>query len=374
MQIAIDLRGLTHKHQSGVGVYTTELLNALFSLENNHTYLLFSSGLHKPSLNLPLSSLSHQWIHIPVPNKLLNLSFILTHRPFLNRFIKNSIQYPSLFFFPNINIISLRPQTPYVLTMHDLSFELFPEFFRVKNQFWHHFCSVKKLATKARAIIVPSKSTAIDLQNFYHLPPERIYIVPHGLSCEFETKTTDLDKIVQKKYNLPLRFVFFMGDIVRRKNISALIWAVRQYRKQTNEALEIVLVGKPGTALPAISQAPFIHYFHYIPFEERASFYRLALVTLFPSFYEGFGMPLLESMASGTPVITSRVSSNPEIAGEAAIFIDPYDPHQLLLALKQLVLSPLYYKDLQKRGFEQTNKFTWQKTAEQTIQVFEQTI
>jgi len=369
MSFFIDIRGLNHPNQSGIGLYTSELLKALFEIDQKNFYTLFSSGQYpiNPSLLNPSSQKNITFFHLKIPNKLLNACLLFCKRPFFDTLLYSPSQTSSLFFFPNLNIISIHPTIPFVLTIHDLSFEFFPEFFSLKDRIWHTLCRPKWLAQKAKAIIVPSESTANDVSSFYKIPSEKIYIIPHGISSIFSNESTVQDELVRKRYHLPSRFVLFMGDIIQRKNIDLLLYAMKQYRQQTLDPLELVLVGKPGSASLKKVLPPFIHYLHYIPSQERPSFYRLALATLFPSIYEGFGMPIIESMACGTPVITSRTSSLGQIGSEATLLVDPYNANDLVVSLKQLLSSSLLQESLKQKGFAQIKKYTWQETAQKTL-------
>lgn len=370
MHIVIDIRGLTHKHQSGVGMYTDHLLRALFSLETKNSYTLFSSGTslaqqHLPLFDFPQVTHTHKFL----PNKLLNASLLGTGRPLFNTFFKKTPEPISLFFFPNMNIIRLQKRTPYVLTIHDLSFEIFPQFYSKKSQLWHKLAQPKKLAQNAKAIIVPSQNTKEDVINFYHIPEEHLFVIPHGLSDIFSPQKDETDEKLKKRFPLPKHFVLFVGDQDRRKNLSILPEAIDLYRKQTGKDLHLVCAGKKGTA--TLTKKSFVHFLDYICEKEKPALYRAALATVFPSFYEGFGLPILESMACGTPVIASHTSSIPETGADTALFIDPYNVMDITIALQQLLSSQPLQERLKQNGLERTKLFSWKKSAQKHLEVFE---
>jgi len=370
MKIIIDIRHLTKSEPSGVGQYTLELLKALFVLDKKNEYLLFSSGSAKARANLPIFDYPNvKSIHLNIPNRLLNASLLATGRPRFDELIADKIggNEKPLFFFPNLNIISLSPGTSYVLTLHDLSFEIFPELYSPKDRLWHRFTRARELARNARGIIVPSKSAAHDVNFIFGVPNEKIFVVPHGVDPHFSPKIEPQDYGVKSRYRLPKKFALFVGTLEPRKNITTMIKAVATYREKTKDDLHLILVGKTtGYKIPA---APFVHKIGYLRPRDLPAIYRLAAVTLFPSLYEGFGLPIIESMASGTPVITSKTSSMPEVGERAVICIDPYNANDLAIALCELLGSPELQKQKIIIGLERAKNFEWKKTAQQTIKI-----
>ncbi|HLD17763.1 MAG TPA: glycosyltransferase family 1 protein [Patescibacteria group bacterium] len=379
MRIFIDARHLTRPQQSGVGEYTTRLFSAWLSLPCEHTFVFFSSG-RKPaqdilSASTPTSESPH-FRHLAVPNKLLNASLTTLRRPRLDAWIEHGLPSSpdsTVFFFPNLAIASVRPQMPYVLTIHDLSFELFPHHLDLKSRLWHAAVRPKTLARGACAILVPSQATAWDVERLYGVPTERIHVIAHGYTEIFHPQQTKMDNRVQALYRLPQRFALFVGTLEPRKNIRMMIEALSDYRKYTGDSLPLVLAGKSTrsfNAIPSEEKKETIAL-GYVPSEHRPSLYRLATTTLFPSLYEGFGLPALESMACGTPVITSRTSSMPEVVGNAAISIDPHSRNDLVSALEHLMGSPILRQTLIERGLKRVENFSWEQCALKTMKVLE---
>lgn len=381
MRILVDIRHLTSPEQSGVGEYTTQLLRALFEIDKKNEYVLFSSGRVKPTLPSSLSSnpqpptSNFHFFHLPTPNKLLNLRTLLFKHPTFNWHVREPID---LLFLPNLNIISLPTDIPTVLTLHDLSWHFFPEFYSKKMQLWHHLVNPHKLVARARDIITPSTSTAHDVMNVFGVDPKKVTTIAHGCDPTFTSVMQSRDHGVRSRLKLPKKFALFVGTIEPRKNLLGLIEGVKQYRDRTHDDLHLVLAGKWGWRAHQIRHrlwkqdvSDWIHSLGYVPSVDRPALYRSASVCTWPSIYEGFGLPVLEAMASGTPVITSRTSSLPELTGNAAILIDPFNSNDLSEALRGLLSSNTLQSTLKERGLLRAKNFTWQQTAKETLRIFD---
>lgn len=362
MNILVDVRHLSDRHKTGVGEYTSALLRALFSLDDEHAYELLSSGLKRPPLDTT---------HLAVPNKFLKLSTYFANRPRLDRLAATK---PDLVWLPNLNFAALSPSVPYVLTLHDLSFRIFPEFFSARMRLWHRGTRPDTLARNAAAIIVPSTATKEDVTRFFDVSAERVHVVPHGVDPMFSPTFAAQDHGVRGKHKLPKRFALFVGTLEPRKNVVALVDAIEAYRRKTGDDLHLVLVGgwgwKSGAIRARTQGAGWIHHLGYVPREDLPAIYRAAAVFAWPSAYEGFGLPVLEAMASGTPVITSHTSSLPELTGDAAILVNPFRPDEITLALEQLLSSPALRERLTRAGIERSKEYSWAKSAERTLAVF----
>jgi len=208
----------------------------------------------------------------------------------------------------------------------------------------------------------------------FNVLPEKISVIPHGVNKIFSHKIEPRDFGIKSRYHLPKKFALFVGTLEPRKNISTIIKAVEEYRKITKDDLGLVLVGRDSERAVTLGRAtarPNIRTLGYLPDSDRPALYRLAAVTLFPSIYEGFGLSIVESVACGTPVITSRTSAMPEVGGEATIYVDPYNVNDLVAALKELLTSPDLQKQKIAAGLEQTKRFSWEKTAKETLKTLQ---
>ncbi len=292
----------------------------------------------------------------------------------------DNIQYPisnniDVFFSPNLNFISVGLNTKFVLTIHDLSFEFFPEFYSLKQRLWHKAVNPRKQCRRADLILTPSENTKRDIVDYYGINPDKIRVIYPGLSPVFQEKILN---IVRKKYALPENYILFLGTAENRKNIIGLIKAFEMFNIQYSIFnISLVIAGPQGCGYEEILQyaqkSPCkdkIKFIGYIDAADKPALYAGATLFVYPSFYEGFGFPVLEAMAAGAPVITSNRSSLPEITGPAAYLIDPNNPNQIARAMAEL-LTNHNLRNLQiKNGLARAAHFSWQKTAEHFLSLF----
>lgn len=384
MKIAIDIRCLAEGRHSGVEEYTTQLLRALFSMDPFNEYVLFLNSFSEVKTNLAwvemYSNVSVRRFRIP--NKLLNLSLWYLRRPFLDKLVGGA----DIFFFPNINFLSVSPRAKCVLTMHDLSFVLYPETFSVKRRLWHAFVAPKNLCRRADRLIAVSQSTMDDIATHYGISQEKISLVPSGVSGRFsEIDRNDPRMLHTKtKYGLPYRFAFFLGTREPRKNIGAVIAGYEKYRDMLSEEetpLHLVIAGTSGWGSGAFLAAAHasryqndIHCIGCVDDEDKPVLYNLAEVFVYLSLYEGFGFPVLEAMRCGTPTITAHHSSLAEITDGYALLIDPYKPNELALALREFSRDKRLGKYGTESGRRRAYEYRWELTASATLEVFRETL
>ncbi|MFA5129095.1 MAG: glycosyltransferase family 1 protein [Patescibacteria group bacterium] len=381
MNVGIDVRSLLEKERSGVGEYTYELLNAIFNIDKENQYYLFYNSFKKVGDNFLAEWKKHQNVHFcgfGWPNKLLNFCFKFLKRPRVDKTIlpKGKID---LFFIPNLNFIALSSGLRKIITVHDLSFEFFPKFFSWKRQLWHWFINPRKLISGADKIIAVSENTKRDLINFYKIPAEKIKIIYSGVACR--ENVLDIDE-VNKKYNLPDNFILFLGTLEPRKNIDGLVRAfeiLKSYQPIGLSAYQLVIVGPRGwlykKILARAEKSPArddIKFINYISPEEKFSFYKLAKLFVYPSFYEGFGFPPLEATRAGTPAIVSSVSSLPEVIGEAALMVDPNNPAELAKVMAECLTDENLRATLIEKGKAQAEKFSWTNAAREFLSLINQ--
>lgn len=267
--------------------------------------------------------------------------------------------------------------TPSVVTVYDLGFVLFPVFFRPLNRVYLEF-GTRLSIKRARRIIAISESTKRDIERLFGVPDEKIDVIPPGVEPRFfpNGDGRSLEQFRLSK-DLPEHFILFVGTREPRKNIPMLIRAFSRAKTRSRFPHRLVLVGDEGWKDSEISRALSegdnrreVILAGFAPSDELPSWYRAADAFVYPSQYEGFGMPLLEAMASGTPVITGNVSSLPEAVGNAALLFDPRDERGLEEAIVRLVGDAALREELAVKGSDRARGFTWSRAAEATAQVY----
>lgn len=370
MKIAIDLRSLQNGSISGVENYILNLLEHLIPAESSNSFTLFTNSYKSQDFS-HLKFINTTTVSGRIPNRLLNLSLKFLNMP---KFEKLFGSFDCLF-LPNFNQFAIDPKTKLVITVHDLSPIVTPEFYDSRRRLWHSFVNIKKSLQRANHVLAVSEFTKKELIRIYNLPEQKITVTHLGVQTNIFHPNLSVDKLrnVRNIYGLPGSFYLFIATLEPRKNIPTLIKA---FERLNNDA-DLVIAGKQGwkykTIMDLISESPKrnrIKYIGYVEEEHKPHLLKLAKCLVWPSFYEGFGLPPLEAMAVGTPVITSQVSSLPETVGDAAIMVDPYSITDLAQAMSVGLVNETLREQLIAKGFEQIKKFDWQTTADKTLAVF----
>ncbi|MCF6276852.1 MAG: glycosyltransferase family 4 protein [Candidatus Magasanikbacteria bacterium] len=384
MNIGIDIRSLTGSVKTGVGEYTVELISSILKQDKKNNYYLFYNSLKEDISTSQFPKVENvYYIKTSWPNKLLSGSLFLFKRPYLNKIIsKNLVKEVEidLFYSPNIHFTSIGPKIPHILTIHDLSFVFFKDFFSIKRRIWHKCVRVRRQCKKASLILTPSENTKNDVVNYFGVGEKKIKVIKPGLSTLFLKQDTESVQKIKIKYGLPEKFVFFLGTIEPRKNIDGVVDAFLLWQRKNSYAqeYELIIAGAQGwkclKLLERIGKNKKIKYVGYISPEEKRVFYELASIFVYPSFYEGFGFPVLEAMSVGTPVITSSRSSLPEVVGNSAFMVNPHDIAEIAKGM-QLLTSDYYLRnELIDRGYKKSYEFSWVKSAEQWIEALSSVI
>lgn len=374
LKIGIDISPLTSSSRTGVGEYTYELLTALFNIDTENQYFLFYNSFTDVSQVVPTWNQKNvHLIHTNWPNKIFHLLVQVFCWPKVDQLIEKKTGIKLDYFFsPNIGFQALSKNTKHILTVHDLSFEIFPECFSLKMRLWHTILSPRRQCKRADIIFTPSENTKRDIVDLYGISETKVKVLTPGLSALFLSgqEIISNDTKIVPKYNLPEKYILFLGTIEPRKNIDGLVTAFQIFQKDFPE-YHLLIAGAKGwknkSILEAIEKSNNVQYIGYVALEEKPALYQGASVFVYPSLYEGFGFPVLEAFASGTPVITSARASLPEIAGDAAYFVNPYNSFEIAEGLKRLVSDTSLRQFFKEKGLQQIQKFHWQKTAEQFL-------
>ena len=276
----------------------------------------------------------------------------------------------------------VRSTLPVVVTVHDLAVLRFPEKFRT----WHRSCAtffLPRIARCARAIVTGSQATKADLMDLLAVEPERIHVIPYGISDHFRTVSDEDSRLraVRTKYKLPARYVITVGTIEPRKNLVRLLRAIDQLRRSTKQMrdLQLIHAGPVGwhaddvpRAITELGLADRVRFLGYVPDEDLTVLYQLARASIYPSLFEGFGLPVLEAMASGCPVVTSNCSSMPEVAGDAAVLVDPTSVDSIASGIQRLWVDDDLRAALARRGVANASKYSWDATARRTVRLYDE--
>lgn len=381
MKIGIDIRCFVAGKRTGVEEYALNILENLFELDKKNEYVLFTNSFHEPQFDFGIfekyPNVSVKKFHFP--NKIINLLFWYFHWPHVDKMIGGV----DIFFMPNISFIGLSKDVKLVLTIHDLSFEILPETFSAKRRLWHHILNPRGLCKRADKIVAVSESTREDVILQYKINPEKVQRIYNGISSDFEEVNRNDPKLIEvkEKYHLPFNFIFFLGTVEPRKNIPAIVAAYDRLRELGNPQLDkykLVIAGGKGwkikNILSAMRNAKFtkdIIFTSCITSEDKAAVLTLASLFVYPSFFEGFGIPVLEAMRCGVPVVASNTSSIPEVVGNGGIMIDPDRPDELYLAMKELLLNKDFYAQMRQQALEQSIRFNWKTSTRETLKIFE---
>ncbi|MDD4412179.1 MAG: glycosyltransferase family 1 protein [Patescibacteria group bacterium] len=371
-KIAVDARVLMDENWSGVGEYVYNLVDNLLKADTKNEYWLFYNSAKNLTGKLPDFN-NVQTIKTSIPNKILNYGFFkILNWPTVDVLMKEKFD---IFLMPHINFISLPKNTANILTVHDISFLSRPEFFSKRRNFWHRMVNVKQLTNKVSHIVAISENTKNDLMDYCAVPEDKIKVIYSGIADKYFQSSDRLNNFCQGNY------ILYLGTIEPRKNIENLVRAyeILRFKNSSLADYKLVIAGGKGwkceADYEAINNSLFaddIIVTGYITDEEKIALYNQAKLFVFPSFYEGFGFPPLEAMASGVPVVASSLSSLPEIVGEVALLANPYDAHDLAMAIEHGLLDQTWREFSRLKGIEIAKLFNWQKTAQAYLRLFEE--
>lgn len=366
MKIGIDGRAASWYRGTGIGTYTYQLLKNLQLVDSANEYHFFWPGddynflQSGPMIKIeeigPKKDLFWEEVHIPT--RLSEKGVEIYHIP------QNGIGMPR------------RKESKFVVTIHDLIPYTLPEtvgqgYLRI------FFNEIPKILENADMVITVSEYSKQDIMRFFNLPAEKI-VVTHLAPEDFyrQLPKTDL-KPFFKKYHLEPGYILYVGGFSQRKNIRAIVKALARIKDQLPEKVKLVIAGSAGRSSKELARLIAKMQLEedvimpgFIPVEEMVYLYNGAKLFVYPSYYEGFGLPPLEAMACGVPVITSNVTSIPEVVGDGAELVDPDDDLRLAEKMFELLSNKNAWLNLQQKGFQRVACFDWRKTAAQTLQAY----
>ncbi len=267
-------------------------------------------------------------------------------------------------------------RVPTVVTVHDLSFLLYPESFRPGNRLYLTHMTAQS-CKRARRVIAVSQATAADLTRLLGIPKTKIDVVYNGVDGLYRPLPVDQIDAYRRQAGWPERFLLIVGTLEPRKNHLVLLEAYARYRRSVHNPLPLLIGGGKGWGYDKIFERvktlglePYVHFLGFVPLPALPWLYNAASLFIYPSRYEGFGLPLAEAMACGTPAITTSSSSLPEVAGDAALVVDPDDSEALAQAMVAVLGSQERQDAMRVAGLAQVAKFHWATTADATAEVY----
>jgi glycosyltransferase involved in cell wall biosynthesis len=354
MKVALDLTWLPQR-RAGAGRYAYELVDALAGLdEPDHTFSIYA----------PQDALSGNrakrdsrfWIEPGVP------------RGRVGRLLWEQIQLPRKMLTSKPDVLHVGHSqaplvtsgVPLVVTFHDATYELLPERYPASRRLYYQ-AAARMAVRKAKLIIAVSHCVSEDLQRCLKVPADRIRVVPEAAGAQFQPAPARDVERVRQRYGLSEPFVLSVGSLEPGKGRAALSEAVRRLEGRA----QLAIAGQSSWG----SADNGAHYLGYVPDEDLAALYSAAAVFAFPSHYEGFGLPVLEAMACGVPVVASNTSAIPEVAGSAAILVQPTAP-ELAEALRSVLDDPVLRATMVEQGKRRAALFSWEETARRTLEVY----
>jgi glycosyltransferase involved in cell wall biosynthesis len=363
MVIGIDASRVAQEDKTGTENYSWNIIQALVKVDKKNRYVLYFNKLpqffeiSQSNISTKVIGMTRFWTQIR-----LSLE-CLTHPP-------------DILFVPAHTIpIVRRPSLKTVVTIHDLGVEFLAEYHKFPQKLYLNWAT-GYVAKNANHLIAVSKSTKKDLTDTLKVSSKRISVVYEGVDTNFFCPQENWKiNAIRSKYGLSKNYFLYVGTIQPRKNLARLIEA---FAKMKSRNFDLAIAGNQGWLIEEIMAAPKkfsignkVRFVGFVPSEDLPALYSGAIALAFPSLYEGFGLPILEAFASGCPVLTSNRNAMAEVAGKAALLVNPEEVTDIATGLKKLSAEDKLRNSLTERGFERVKGFSWEKTALETIKVFE---
>ena len=357
MRIAIDARKL---HDFGIGTYIRNVLIGLARLDHHTDYVVLcrpadADAVQDLGANFravsetarPYSLAEQVWI----PLSLVRERVHLLHEPHY--------------------VLPPATRCRSVVTIHDCIHLMFPQYLPGRLAHLYARTSMWSAVHKSDRILTVSEASKRDILRFFDVPPEKVVVIYNAIDERFlASPDEERMDLIRQRYQLDHPFLLYVGNIKPHKNLERLIDAFGRVRASGLSDLRLVIIGDEISKYPPLRQSvhrhrldKYVRFLGFQPYDTLAAFYRLARAFVFPSLYEGFGLPPLEAMACGTPVVTSNLSSLPEIAGGAAVLVDPYDPASIADGIRSAVTDEARRQELVTRGLARARDFSWAQSV-----------
>src|SRR5579863_8100574 len=371
LKIAIDIRRMT---EFGVGTYIRNVVRTLGRLDRENEFLLIGS----PAKVEEIGALPPNFHAVPLLASDRSVQGYREFRSTLQELRCDLVHIPNLFSVPRML------PCPYVMTVHDMLEHMSRA--RERNGFWRslHFQLTKRVLGGAARIFAVSNFTRNEIEKLFDIPSDRIEVVYNAIDERFlhgHASAADRD-LIARRYQVTYPFLLYAGRISAHKNVVRMIEAFSALkteleRDQAYPDLKLIIIGDDLSGNPDLRRTVVrsgvqndVRFLGFVPIEVLRIFYDSAKIFVFPSLYEGFGLPPLEAMAHGTPVVTSNVSSLPEVVGNAAVLVNPENVFEIMRALHRVLLDRALRDRMKERSYQQAAKFSWEKSVRRMMDVY----
>jgi glycosyltransferase involved in cell wall biosynthesis len=375
VKIAIDIRRMT---EFGVGTYIRNVVRTLGRLDHETTYFL----LGPPGKVKEIGPLPPNFYTVPLTEPERSLKSFRDFRTVVRRLECDLVHIPNLFSIPR------GLPCPYVMTVHDMLEHLSRA--RQQTGFWGscHFQLTKRVLKGAARILAVSNFTKIEIEKLFGIPPSCIEVVYNAIDERFlhgHASAGDRELIAQR-YQVNYPFLLYAGRVSPHKNVVRMIEAFSALKTELEKDhafpdLKLIIIGDDLSGNPDLRRTVVrsgvqndVRFLGFVPIEVLRTFYDQAKIFIFPSLYEGFGLPPLEAMAHGTPVVTSNVSSLPEVVGNAAVLVHPENVFEIMRALHRVLLDQPLREKMKARSYRQAAKFSWEKSVRRIMDVYQEVL
>ena len=373
MKVAIDIRRMT---EFGVGTYTRNVVRALGRLDHSNEYFLIGS----PQKVAEIGPLPPNFQTTPLLDDGSTTKGYLECRTILKRLNCNLVHIPHLFWMPRTL------PCPYVITVHDVLEHMYRAHGRSNLRRSLHFQLTRRVLNGASRILAVSNYTKGEIEKLFGIPGTHIEVVYNAIDERFlRGHASDTDRqILAERYLVTYPFLLYAGRISPHKNLVRIIEAFSALKAELEKQerfpdLKLIIIGDELSKHPDLRRTVIrsgvqndVRFMGFVPIEMLRVFYDAANIFVFPSLSEGFGLPPLEAMAHGTPVVTSNTSSLPEVVGNAAVLVNPENVFEIMRALLRVLLDQTVREKFKQRGYEQAKKFSWDASARQILSIYEE--
>jgi glycosyltransferase involved in cell wall biosynthesis len=375
VKIAIDIRRMS---EFGVGTYIRNIVRTLGRLDRDTTYLLMGPAAKAKEIG----PLPPNFQSIPIAGPERSLKSYREFRVAVKRLDCDLVHIPNLFSVPR------GLSCPYVMTVHDILEHLSRA--RERTGFWRsmHFQMTKRVLKGAARIFAVSNFTKLEIEKLFNIPAGRIEVVYNAIDERLlhgHSNSADRQLIVER-YQVTYPFLLYAGRISPHKNVVRMIEAFSALKTELEKDqiypdLKLIIIGDDVSGNPDLRRTVIrsgvqndVRFLGFVPIEVLRTFYDAAKIFVFPSLYEGFGLPPLEAMAHGTPVVTSNVTSLPEVVGNAAVLVHPENVFEIMRALHRVLLDQPLREKMKERSYRQAAKFSWDQSVRRIMQVYREVL